>query len=262
MLLLMKKITLFLSALLLSASLVVPAFAASPYDGLAVANVKNEPLNMRTGPSTDADIIGKCYRGCGGTVLERKNGWTRIHSGKLEGWLKDDYLLYGTDIKPLAQEMGLLSASVTAVTLNIREDPSTDAAIIKQAAQGEAFPVSSTSEGWIKIQLPADTYGYICAEYAKISPVQVKPLMQKKRRLLFIPLINPRKNLLISFPQQMTRSISLLPAQQWKQEMVPTMSSWPLQAVLSIVSSQSNGDRVFPVSSMQMGSFPAHIPVC
>ena len=131
----MKKITLFLSALLLSASLVVPAFAASPYDGLAVANVKNEPLNMRTGPSADADIIGKCYRGCGGTVLERKNGWTRIRSGKLEGWFKDDYLLYGTDIKPLAQELGLLSASVTAVTLNIREDPSTDAVIIKQAAQ-------------------------------------------------------------------------------------------------------------------------------
>ena len=180
MLLLMKKITLFLSALLLSASLVVPAFAASPYDGLAVANVKNEPLNMRTEPSTDADIIGKCYRGCGGTVLERKNGWTRIHSGKLEGWLKDDYLLYGTDIKPLAQEMGLLSASVTAVTLNIREDPSTDAAIIKQAAQGEAFPVSSTSEGWIKIQLPADTYGYICAEYAKISPVPGKAVDAKE----------------------------------------------------------------------------------
>ena len=176
----MKKITLFLSALLLSASLVVPAFAASPYDGLAVANVKNEPLNMRTDPSTDADIIGKCYRGCGGTVLERKNGWTRIHSGKLEGWLKDDYLLYGTDIKPLAQEMGLLSASVTAVTLNIREDPSTDAAIIKQAAQGEAFPVSSTSEGWIKIQLPADTYGYICAEYAKISPVPGKAVDAKE----------------------------------------------------------------------------------
>ena len=40
MLLLMKKITLFLSALLLSASLVVPAFAASPYDGLAVAKCK------------------------------------------------------------------------------------------------------------------------------------------------------------------------------------------------------------------------------
>ena len=38
----MKKITLFLSALLLSVSLVVPAFAASPYDGLAVANKLNQ----------------------------------------------------------------------------------------------------------------------------------------------------------------------------------------------------------------------------
>ena len=94
----MKKTTLFLSALLLSVSLAVPAFAASSYDGLAVANVKNEPLNMRTEPSTDAQIIGKCYRGCGGTVLERKNGWTRIRSGKLKGWVKDDYLLYGTDM--------------------------------------------------------------------------------------------------------------------------------------------------------------------
>ena len=248
----MKKITLFLSALLLSVSLVVPAFAASPYDGLAVANVKNEPLNMRTGPSTDADIIGKCYRGCGGTVLERKNGWTRIHSGKLEGWLKDDYLLYGTDIKPLAQEMGLLSASVTAVTLNIREDPSREKPFRSQVPQKAG---SRSSFRLIHMD--------IFVQNMRRSPrFQVKPLMQKKRRLLFIPLINPRKNLLISLPQQMTRSISLLPAQQWKQEMVPTMSSWPLQAVLSIVSSQSNGDRVFPVSSMQMGSFPAHIPVC
>ena len=167
--------------------------------------------------------------------------------------------MYGTDIKPLAQELGLLSASVTAVTLNIREDPSTDAVIIKQAAQGEAFPVSDTSEGWIKIQLPADTYGYICAEYAKISPVPGKAVDAKEEAAALHSVDKP---LLISFPQQMMRSIFLLPAQQWKQEMVPTMSSWPLQAALSIVSSQSNGGIVFPVSSMQMGSFPVHIPVC
>lgn len=84
MLLLMKKITLFLSALLLSASLVVPAFAASPYDGLAVANVKNEPLNMRTGPSTDADIIGKCYRGCGGNCPRAPK--TAGHVSTLANW--------------------------------------------------------------------------------------------------------------------------------------------------------------------------------
>lgn len=122
-----------------AAAFAAPSFAASSYDNLAVANVKNEPLNMRTSPSVDAEIIGKCYRGSGGTVLDRKNGWTRIRSGGLEGWLKDDYLLFGRDIEPLAKELGLLRAKVTAVTLNVRKTPSTDAVIVKQAARGNRF---------------------------------------------------------------------------------------------------------------------------
>lgn len=101
---------------------------------MAVANVNSDPLNMRTKPSTEGDIIGKCYRGAGGTVLERKNGWTKVRSGKLEGWMKDDYLLYGNDIEPLAKELGLINAKITATTLNIRETPSTTSDILKQAA--------------------------------------------------------------------------------------------------------------------------------
>ena len=34
-----------------AAAFAAPSFAASSYDNLAVANVKNEPLNMRTSPS-------------------------------------------------------------------------------------------------------------------------------------------------------------------------------------------------------------------
>lgn len=163
-----------------AAAFAAPSFAASSYDNLAVANVKNEPLNMRTSPSTDADIIGKCYRGSGGTVLDRKNGWTRIRSGGLEGWLKDDYLLFGRDIEPLAKELGLLRAKVTAVTLNVRKTPSTDAVIVKQAAQGESFPLLESSNGWIKVQLQADASGYISAEYAKIIPVPGAAVDTKK----------------------------------------------------------------------------------
>ena len=128
---------LFLSTALLT----LPSFAASAYDNLAVANVTSEPLNMRTKPSTDGEIVGKCYRGAGGTVLEKKDGWTKVRSGKIEGWMCDKYLLFGTDIEPLAKELGLLSAKITATTLNVREIPSTDSAILKQAAEGDSFPV-------------------------------------------------------------------------------------------------------------------------
>ena len=72
-----------------------PSLAASAYDNLAVANVTSEPLNMRTKPSTDGEIVGKCYRGAGGTVLEKKDGWTKVRSGKIEGWMSDKYLLFG-----------------------------------------------------------------------------------------------------------------------------------------------------------------------
>lgn len=134
------------SVLFLSVTLsAIPSFAASAYDNLAVANVTSEPLNMRTKPSTAGEIVGKCYRGAGGTVLERKDGWTKVRSGKIEGWMSDKYLLFGTDIEPLAKELGLLSAKITATTLNVREIPSTDSAILKQAAEGDSFPVLSVN---------------------------------------------------------------------------------------------------------------------
>lgn len=160
------------SVLFLSVTLsAIPSFAASAYDNLAVANVTSEPLNMRTKPSTAGEIVGKCYRGAGGTVLERKDGWTKVRSGKIEGWMSDKYLLFGTDIEPLAKELGLLSAKITATTLNVRETPSTDSAILKQAAEGDSFPVLSESDGWTKVQLSADTNGYISSKYASIGPV-------------------------------------------------------------------------------------------
>ena len=91
-----------------------------PYENLAVANV-DDALNLREKPDTDAKVLGTCFRGGGGTILKRKNGWTKIRSGGLEGWLKDDYLVFGDDIKPLAKELGLYIATVSTQTLHVRE---------------------------------------------------------------------------------------------------------------------------------------------
>ena len=48
-----------------------------PYENLAVANV-DDALNLREKPDTDAKVLGTCFRGGGGTILKRKNGWTKI----------------------------------------------------------------------------------------------------------------------------------------------------------------------------------------
>lgn len=139
----------------------------SAYDNLAVANVTSA-LNLRSEPSTESKVLGTCYRGGGGTILEQKNGWTKIRSGNLEGWLKDDYLVFGSNIKPLAKELGLFNAKVTTQTLNIREQPDTSAPIIGLAASEDYYPVLSEENGWAKIQLSADTTGYVSCDYVSI----------------------------------------------------------------------------------------------
>ena len=44
---------------------------------LVMANVTSA-LNVRTEPATDAEKAGKLYKDCGGKILERKDGWTKI----------------------------------------------------------------------------------------------------------------------------------------------------------------------------------------
>ena len=54
---------------------------------LVMTNVSNT-LNVRKEPDEEAEKIGYLYADCGGTILERKDGWTKLESGGLIGWPK------------------------------------------------------------------------------------------------------------------------------------------------------------------------------
>ena len=61
---------------------------------LVMANVQIA-LNVRAEADEESDKVGLLYKDCGGRILERKDGWTRLRSGNLVGWDSDDYLLFG-----------------------------------------------------------------------------------------------------------------------------------------------------------------------
>lgn len=142
-----------------------------PYENLAVANV-DDALNLREKPDTDAKVLGTCFRGGGGTILKLQKWLDKNPLRWAEGWLKDDYLVFGDDIKPLAKELGLYIATVSTQTLHVREEASTDSAIVGLAAAEDYYPVLSQETGWVKIQLSVDTSGYVSSDYVTIS---VKP---------------------------------------------------------------------------------------
>ncbi len=66
-------------ALLLIAS---PALA-----GRAVVDWEYGYVNVRQGPSTAAERVGRISRGTEVETLEERQGWVRIRSGPLEGWV-------------------------------------------------------------------------------------------------------------------------------------------------------------------------------
>ena len=49
---------------------------------LTMANVDNA-LNIRAQADEDSEKVGVLYKDCGGTIRERKDGWTRMKSGDL-----------------------------------------------------------------------------------------------------------------------------------------------------------------------------------
>jgi SH3-like domain-containing protein len=118
--------------------------ADTPSD-LVMANVKNT-LNIRQEPNEDAAKVGKLYKDCGGTILEQKDGWTKLQSGNLIGWAKDQYLLFGEEAKELANSVGKMIATINTEALNVRKEPDLHADIYGVFPKGEITEVVEIRE--------------------------------------------------------------------------------------------------------------------
>lgn len=135
---------------------------------LVMANVKNA-LNVRAEASEDAEKVGKIYKDCGGTILERADGWTKIQSGDLIGWAKDDYLLFDEKAKELAGDVGMTLATIDADALRVRMKPDEKADIYGVLAKGEIVEVLSVEEdGWVCIDYEGKD-GYVSSEFVSID---------------------------------------------------------------------------------------------
>lgn len=137
---------------------------------LVMANVK-DALNVRSEPGEDAEKVGKLYKDCGGTVLERGDGWTKLQSGNLIGWAKDEYLLFGEDARALANDVGRMIAVVETETLRVRMEPSADedTGVLGLLPKGEIVEVLDNSmEEWICVDFEGED-GYVLAEFVNLD---------------------------------------------------------------------------------------------
>ena len=143
------------------------------FKNLVIANV-NDYVNVRDLPSEeDGEIIGKLYDDSVGTFIEEVDGWYKISSGSVEGYVKAEYCVTGEDAVEMAKEVGTRIATVNTTTLKVREEASLDAAVLGLVPIEDQLIVVEELDGWVKVDIE-EGYGYVSNEYVDLSTEFVK----------------------------------------------------------------------------------------
>lgn len=121
------------------------------YNKMVIADV-TKSLNIREKATTESSIVGQMARGSVGTILAKGKQWTKIRSGKVTGYVCNDYILTGSPMEEFVKEnIKTKEATVVADILNIREKKSLTAKILGKAKKGDVFEVKGVSKDWVRI---------------------------------------------------------------------------------------------------------------
>ena len=107
-------------------------------------------VNIRKKPNTDAEIVGKLYRGSAATIAKTEGDWVYIKSGSVSGYIMKDYLAIGYSAEKLVDQFGTKWATVTTETLRVREKESESSKILDLLAGDESYEVLKHESGWVK----------------------------------------------------------------------------------------------------------------
>lgn len=137
------------------------------YKDLAIANVSNY-VNIRSQASLESGVVGKLYKNGTARILESEGEWLKVESGDVIGYIKSDYLITGTEVYEMAEDVKTKLATVKAKALNVRSKATTNSSVVTLVPQGDTLEVLEEYEDWAKVSL-GDKIGYVSTDYVNIK---------------------------------------------------------------------------------------------
>lgn len=135
---------------------------------MIVAQV-DDYVNVRAHANEDSEVLGKLYNNSVGTVIKEKDGWYKIKSGNVTGYVKSEYVKVATS--KLLKKVGTRIATVDTQTLRVRKKADGDAKVLELVPEGEDLVVVSEKkkdDGWVKVSVEGGE-GYVSADYITLS---------------------------------------------------------------------------------------------
>ena len=137
-----------------------------------VASTASDFVYIRKEASQDSEILGKLYSNSVGEILAEadENGWIKIKSGDVTGYVKKDYVAEGSKAQEIADNVSKKQATVTTTTLRVRAAADPESDVISLIGKGEQLDIIKEENGWYKVNT-ADGEGYISADFADVEQI-------------------------------------------------------------------------------------------
>ena len=147
-------------------------------------------LNIRKGPGTDNERIGQLPADSYALILGVEDGWTKISTGSIkEGYVSSNYLFSPEEVISICDREELITAYITAGTLNVRKGPGTWYESITKVKKGKTYPVKlgQSYKEWIAIEYKDGSIGYVSEKYVKFiydldTGLSMKEIEEKERQ--------------------------------------------------------------------------------
>ena len=139
----------------------------SAYADVAIAKVQDY-VNVRAENNEDSEVLGKLYNNSAATVLETTDdGWYKISSGSVTGYVKSDYVVVGDDAT--VKSAGRRVATVNTETLKVRTSADENSEVLGLVAgEDDLTVIDESADGWVGVSTEDGT-GYVSSDYVSLD---------------------------------------------------------------------------------------------
>jgi len=144
------------------------------------APVTVDVANLRRGPGTNYERIGKLQQGQTVRLLGRNGDWYQVETkGGYKGWIHGELVEVSSGVAntlaivkvsgptaPAASKVRV--GATTDENVNLREGPGTSHGVIAKLANGTQLEVLGQQDGWYRVATSKGTVGWVTDDYFKV----------------------------------------------------------------------------------------------
>jgi N-acetylmuramoyl-L-alanine amidase len=130
-----------------------------------------EDLRIRSGPGTSFQVTGTFDKGQTASFVEQNSNWVKISYQGRSGWVSSQFVSVQKKVHAPANSGAPVSMSgkVSATSLNVRNQPSTNGATIGSLKKNAAVMITKTQGKWYEIQYNGQK-GWVHSDFISASP--------------------------------------------------------------------------------------------